>query len=190
MTWTALLDANVLYSITLTDALLEVADTGLYRPTWSARIVDEAARNLKHRTQAKSHFAVDRRFSAMERVFPDAGVLDYESLESAMCCHEGDRHVMAAAVRARADVIVTDNLRHFPVECLGRFDLDAQSADEFLVHNYHVRSDLVFARLSAKVASYTNPSMSVADFARRLDAAGAPAFADVLRGHAGPGGYA
>ena len=44
-----------------------------------------------------------------------------------------DRHIVAAAVRGRADLIVTENLRDFPDETLLLWDLEAQSLDGFLL---------------------------------------------------------
>jgi hypothetical protein len=49
----------------------------------------------------------------MERAFPDAAVTDHESLIEVLQNHPGDRHVVAAAVRAGAALIVTSNLRDF-----------------------------------------------------------------------------
>jgi hypothetical protein len=44
-----------------------------------------------------------------------------------------DRHVLAAAIRAGADVIVTYNLTDFPAETLARFDIEALHPDDFPV---------------------------------------------------------
>lgn len=46
--------------------------------------------------------------------------------------HRGDRHVLAAAVRGRADVIVTENLRHFAAYAPDPYSVEAQAPDEFL----------------------------------------------------------
>ena len=45
-----------------------------------------------------------------------------------------DRHVVAAAIIGRADVIVTANLRDFPSEALDRYNIEAQHPDEFIRH--------------------------------------------------------
>ena len=37
-----------------------------------------------------------------------------------------DRHVLAAAIHGRADVIVTKNLKHFPAAALTRYGIEAQ----------------------------------------------------------------
>jgi hypothetical protein len=43
----------------------------------------------------------------------------------------GDRHVLAAAIRGRADVIVTRNLRDFPPDRLAPYGIEAQHPDTF-----------------------------------------------------------
>jgi hypothetical protein len=43
-----------------------------------------------------------------------------------------DRHVLAAAIRAGAEVIVTYNLKDFPAETLAKFGIEAQHPDDFL----------------------------------------------------------
>jgi predicted nucleic acid-binding protein len=56
----------------------------------------------------------------MTRSFPDALVPGYESLVDGMTNDPKDRHVLAAAVRANAEVIVTFNRRDFPESALSR----------------------------------------------------------------------
>jgi hypothetical protein len=44
--YTALLDANVLYSVAISDALMEVAATGIYAAKWSKQVDKEWVKNL------------------------------------------------------------------------------------------------------------------------------------------------
>lgn len=53
-----------------------------------------------------------------------------------------DRHVLAAAIRCRADVIVTMNLRDFPSEGLAAFGMEAQHPDEYQVRPELEEDDL------------------------------------------------
>src|SRR5690349_3705422 len=110
----ALLDACVLVPISLTDTLLHCASAGLYRLRWSADILHEVQHALVedlHVTEERAQ----RRVAHMMRAFPEATVEGYETLIPSVHPRDaGDRHVLAAAVRAQAQVLVTVNTRDFP----------------------------------------------------------------------------
>ena len=131
MAFPAFLDACVLYPFYLCDTLLRLAEGGGYRPLWSGAVIDEVSRALVR--DGANPESVARRAAAMRETFPDAEVTGYESLIPAMTNHEKDRHVLAAAVRADAAVIVTLNLRDFPHESLEPYELEARHPDEFLL---------------------------------------------------------
>lgn len=59
--------------------------------------------------------------------------------------HPKDRHVLAAAVVCGAQTIVTFNLKDFPEDALVHWNVEAQSPDEFLIHQYHLAPEAVFA---------------------------------------------
>lgn len=107
------LDACVLLPMATCDLLLRIADAKEYRPLWSKEILEEVERNLQISLKRTSHQA-QKRVENMRRHFPDAEVLGYESLLPQMRNHPKDRHVLAAAVRANADLIVTFNLKISP----------------------------------------------------------------------------
>jgi hypothetical protein len=58
-----------------------------------------------------------------------------------------DRHVLAAAIVAHANTIVTQNIKHFPKECLKDYGVLCQTADEFLRHQYHLDPQLVLDKI-------------------------------------------
>jgi predicted nucleic acid-binding protein len=103
------LDANVLFPFTLRDTLLRAAAADLYQLRWSAQILDEVTRNLV-RTGTMTEDRANRLRAIMEREFPEAQVTGYEHLVDAMRNDPKDRHVVAAAVKAGAQVITTANL--------------------------------------------------------------------------------
>ncbi len=109
----AVLDACVLYPIGLRDTLLNVAEAGLFRVLWTDEILAETARNIGEDTSGLTAAHLEKTFAAMRRAFPEAMVHGHEPLAESMTNHPKDRHVLAAAVAARADVVVTVNLRHF-----------------------------------------------------------------------------
>jgi predicted nucleic acid-binding protein len=107
-----LLDANVLFPFSLRDTLLRAAAAGFYQVRWSSQILDEMTRNLVSKGAMPEDKATRLR-AIMTREFPEAEVTGYEHLIAAMKNHEKDRHVVAAAMKAGAQVITTSNLRDF-----------------------------------------------------------------------------
>ncbi|MGF1512017.1 MAG: PIN domain-containing protein [Myxococcota bacterium] len=122
------LDANVLFPFSLRDTLLRAAAAGLFQLYWFEDILDETTRNLVG-TGTISDEQAARLRAAMTRAFPESMVIGYESLVDVMPNESKDRHVAAAAVKAGAQVIVTNNLKDFRTLPDG---IEAQSADEFL----------------------------------------------------------
>src|SRR4051812_1551533 len=111
-TFIVVVDANVLFPLTLRDTVLRAAAAGFYQVRWSADILDEMERNLISTGTVPAQKAV--RFRAtMEKYFPEAQVTGYQALIPAMTNHPKDRHVVAAAVKAGAQVIATANLKDF-----------------------------------------------------------------------------
>lgn len=102
------LDANVLYPFTLRDTLLRAAAEDLFQVYWSAKILDEAIGNLVKNTTITGAQGTHLR-AAMEKAFPEAMVTGYESLVAGLANDPKDRHVVAAALKAGAQVIVTLN---------------------------------------------------------------------------------
>src|SRR5689334_18335775 len=116
----------------LLDVLLRAAEAGLYRPYWSAEILDEVERTLLRLSVPPVRAASRRR--AIQREFTDALIAPgrYLNLIPLMANDVKDRHVLAAAVAVGADVIVTFNLRDFPAKALAAHGVEAQSPDTFL----------------------------------------------------------
>ena len=129
---TALLDANVIYPSGLRDALLRLADQNLYRARWSAMIHQEWIRNVLNDRPDLGPDQLQRTRETMDRHFPDALVVGFEPLIDGVSLPDPrDRHVLAAAIKGRADVIVTQNLKDFPQEQLDPCQIEAQHPDDF-----------------------------------------------------------
>lgn len=143
------LDACVLLPMPLCDTLLRLAEEpALYLPRWSSDTLFEVRRNLLK--WGYSSIQADRRIATMQAMFEDAEVVGYQCLMSSMANDPGDRHVLAAAVRAGAHAIVTDNVRHFPSHALEPYGLELMTADEFLVNQFHLEADAVIEKLEAQ----------------------------------------
>ena len=110
----AVLDANVLVPVSLTDTLLRSAEHRRYVPLWTSAILDKVIRNVARLHPEHGTEGVRRRVSFMTNAFPDAMVSGWERLEPDMTNDPKDRHVLAAAVKAGAEVVVTNNISDFP----------------------------------------------------------------------------
>lgn len=180
MAFPAVLDACVLIPLPIADLLLRLADAKQFRPLWSEQILDEVERNLVRGLRVDPSKARER-VSAMREHFPDATVSEYEALIPAMGNDEKDRHVLAAAVRAGAELIVTDNLKDFPRDSVEPFDLAAVSADEFLLDQLDLNPERVVLVAEQVVADMKCPSTTWEDYLRGLESCRLIQFAGELR---------
>jgi len=106
--YTALLDANVLYPAPMRDLLLQLAVTDLFKARWSADIHREWIEALLREQPHRDRASLERTRDLMDRHTRDALVLGYEALIPTLTLPDpGDRHVLAAAITGRCDVIVT-----------------------------------------------------------------------------------
>jgi len=138
LAFTVLLDANVLYPVYLRDALLRFAQAGIFQVRWSEQILDEMARNVKAKHPDLDPARIDRMVGLMKKHFPEAMVTGYEPLIPSMTNDPKDRHVLAAAIEGRADLIVNSHLRRFPASACEPHDIDVQSPDDFLCYQWDV----------------------------------------------------
>lgn len=117
--FTAFYDASVLYPSELRNLLMHLALTGLFRAKWSAAVHEEWIRALLRRRPDLSREKLERTRMLMDLHAADALVTGYEDLiEGLQLPDPDDRHVLAAAIRGQADVIVTANLRDFPADLI------------------------------------------------------------------------
>jgi predicted nucleic acid-binding protein len=169
------LDANVLYPFTLRDTLLRAAAAAYYQAYWSADILDEVFRNLIASAGVSVEQA-QRLRDAMQAAFPEATVVDYAHLVPVMTNHPKDRHVVAAAVRIGAQLVVTNNLRDFGSLPEG---IDARSPDEFLCDLFHLAPVRMIELLRRQAAALRRPPITfehLGDVLGRM----APRFAQLI----------
>lgn len=131
--FTALYDACVLYPAPLRDLLMWLGLSGLFRARWSSQIHGEWKRSLLANRLDLSAEQLDRTSQLMDEAIPDALVSGHETLIPNLVLPDpDDRHVLAAAVRCNADVIVTFNEKDFPADILQPLGIEAQHPDEFI----------------------------------------------------------
>lgn len=158
MAFPALLDACVLYTVGVRDLLLSVAEREVYVPYWTHEILDEMERNVVADGRAGAERMAAMR-QQMNLAFPAALVEGYEALIPAMTNHPKDRHVLAAAVRASIGVIVTENVSDFPSLSCEPYDIEIQTADEFLSYALDQDPPAVIGAVRAMAAKRRNPPM-------------------------------
>ena len=157
------LDSCVLYPYTLRDLLLEAANFHLYRVHWSAKILEDTLKHLvadRWITQEHAH----RLRSRMEAAFPEAMVDPPAHLAQDVDCHGDDRHVVAAALAAKAEVVVTFNTRHFPGEALAPLTIEAITPDQFLNNLLDLHPQVLGACLQTVASRQREPSRRNMDF--------------------------
>lgn len=127
-------DANVLYPSTLRDVLIRVGLARLVQPKWTDQILDEVFRNLRANRPDLDPTRLARTRRLMNEAVRDAAVTGYQHLvERIDLPDRDDCHVLAAAIHAKAQVIVTRNLRDFPPPQLSPWGVEAQHPDNFLI---------------------------------------------------------
>ena len=179
---TALLDANVLYPAGLRDLLLRLADQYLFAPLWSADIHAEWISSLLADRPDIDQKVLDRTRAVMDRHFPDAVVTGYQVLAAELDLPDADdRHVLAAAIHGRADVIVTANLRDFPASRLIPHALAAQHPDTFVADLFEIDPETVLTAVRGHGAALRNPPRSVGEYLSALERLGLSTTASLLR---------
>ena len=142
------LDACVLVPASLRDTLLRLAEPPrLYVPRWSEEILTETVRNLESRIGLSK--AIAYLAGQLRKHFGDSWVTGYEPLIDRMGNHPKDRHVLAAAVKCGAQVIVTYNQRDFPVAATEPWGIEVQGPSTFLKYQYDLNPSVVVDKLHA-----------------------------------------
>jgi len=80
-----------------------------------------------------------------------------------------DRHVLAAAITGKVEVIVTTNLKHFPADALSVHELEAMHPDDFVGNQFDLSPQAVIASFRQQRASLRHPPMSADQFLASLD---------------------
>lgn len=187
--FTALIDACSLASALNRNLLLTLAEAAFYRVRWSAPILDETERAigriLTHRGVLDAGERATKARKAMEGAFEEAMVESFDTFLP-VCSglpDPGDAHVLAAALKTRAQTIVTENLRHFPAEVLEPFDLEVRSSDAFLVDTIELDPGRAVAAIRRMRERMRKPEKTPAVLLLDMEAAGLVETVGVLRSY-------
>jgi hypothetical protein len=188
--YTAFLDASALAGALKRDLLLTLAEAEFFRARWSLPVLDETQEAIRRILSEKADEADPAGTAAcaraaMERAFGDAVVEDFESFlpicKALALPDPGDAHVLAAAMKTRADVLVTDNRKDFPDALMTALNMEARSADEFIADTAMLDPGRAVAAVRRRRESYRNPALTADQFLLVMEARGLLETADALQ---------
>lgn len=156
--FTCVLDTNVIYPIDVRDLLFWFARYELYTPKWSKHIFDEWVDVMKRKGLSEDE--INKRTRKANLAFPDALVENYEPLIGGLELPDNkDNHVLAAAIKTNANIIVTNNLKDFPDDYLCKFGLAAKDADDFITDTIDLNPDQAVVAFKRLVLNRRNPDL-------------------------------
>lgn len=167
--------------------MLTLAEAEFFRLRWSSQVLDDAEKaisQIHEKRGREDHLAVAARQRAnMEEAFEDAMVSDFDDFTPR---EEGwpdrdDLHIVAAALKTQASVIVTENLKHFPDEKLKALNLEVRSADDFIADTIELDPPRAVAAIRAMRQRFKKPEKSGEVLLLDMEAAGLTATVDALR---------
>ena len=177
--FTCILDTNVIYPIEIRDLLFWFASYDLFTPKWSKHIFIEWEEVMKRK--GISNIEIEKRVMKASLAFPDALVKNYEPLMDILNLpDEKDRHVLAAAIKTNANIIVTNNIKDFPKDYLSNFGITAKNADDFLTDIIDLNNGLAVEAFKVMVLNRINPDLDEFQVLVRLKNNGLKNTADYL----------
>jgi len=189
--FTAFIDACSLASVLRRNLLLTLAEAEFFRVRWSAEVISEVERAIAKILADKGDEASGSKASLacnhMMRAFEDAIVADYDHLKC-VCDgwpDPGDAHVVAAALKTQASMIVTENLSDFPADRLASLNMEAKSADSFLADTIGLDPGKAVAAIRVMRERFKKPALTPEKLLLEMEAAGLLETADVLRPYVG-----
>ncbi len=183
--FTVVYDACCLYPAPLRDLLMELATAELFRAKWTWAIHEEWTRNLLQNRPDLSPEKLRHVCDLMNSHAPDCLVEGYEHLVPVVSLPDpDDHHVLAAAIHARADAIVTFNLRDFPAGELGRFNIEAIHPDDFISYQFDLHEPAVVVAAQRCLKRLKSPPKTAEEYLATLRAQSLPKTVAALRPYA------
>jgi predicted nucleic acid-binding protein len=173
MPFITLYDTDVLFPNAQRDLLIRIGMSGLVQAKWTEKIIKDLGRALRRAYPEMPEARLERLKVLIYESVPDCLVSDYEPLiDSLKLPDPDDRHVLAAAIKAGAQVIVTNNLRHFPADDLSPWNMEARAADDFVLDQIHINDKVVFACVQQIVDSRHRRPVTMRDVLAELENSG------------------
>ncbi len=187
--FTAFIDACTPAGALKRNLLLSLAEAEFFRVRWSACVLDETekaiAKILFEKGAADSEERAGRARASMEAAFEEALVTEFDNF---LCDCEGlpdpaDAHVVAAALKTQAAMIVTENLKHFPQEMLTPLNIEVKSADAFIADTIALDPGRAVAAIRQMRLRFKNPEKTGEALLLDMEAIGLTETVDALRSH-------
>lgn len=141
-----------------------------FNARWSDDIHEEWMRSVKKNRPDIEPEKLDRVRDLMDAHVRDCLVSDYhELIDTLELPDPDDRHVLAAAIVAKADYIVTFNVKDFPPGNLGRYGIEALHPDKFVMLLLEASASTVCAAAREHHLSHRNPALSAEDYLLQLE---------------------
>lgn len=148
---------------------MQLATADLFRAKWTDQIHNEWVSNLLENEPDRDPAKLRRTVELMNTAVPDCLVTGYEHLiESIKLPDQDDRHVVAAAIWARADAIITYNLKDFPDAALAPFNLESIHPDDFIINQADLSEAAVILAAQRIRARLQNPKLPPPEYMARL----------------------
>lgn len=169
----AVYDACVLYPAPLRDFLMQLALSDLFQAKWTDRIHDEWIRNVLQNRPDVKRAQLEKTRRLMDTATRDCLVTGYDALiDSVELPDKNDRHVLAAAIRAEADLIVTFNRKDFPPKALLPYQIEAIHPDAFVMRLIEKDAAGVCHAAQIHRGRLRNPPKTVAEYCLTLSQVG------------------
>ena len=183
--FTVVYDSCVLYPAALRDLLMRLALTDLFRARWNEQIHDEWINAVLRNRPDLSRQQLARTRSLMNADVRDALVDGHQSLIPALELPDPDDcHVLVAAIKCGADLILTFNLDDFPEQVLSIYGLGAGHPDFFLVDQLNLDAERVCMAMREHRASLRNPLKTVEQYLATLEEQRLSRFSQAVRHYA------
>lgn len=185
--FTVFLDACTLAGALKRNLLLSLAEAEFFRLRWSGEVLSEAERAIEQILRDKgvpdATDRAQRARHAMEDAFEDALVTNYEGFlpVAAGLPDPDDAHVLAAALKTNASMIVTENLKDFPPHVLSALNIEAKCADHFVADTVLLDEARAVAAIRKMRERFKRPEKTAEALLLDMDAAGLVETVNVLK---------
>lgn len=159
------LDANVLYPAGLRDLLMRRTLQGLLKARWSDLVHEEWMNAVLRDFPDITRTQLERTRDLMNLYALDSLVTDFEDrIETLTLPDVNDRHVLAAAIHCKAEIILTRNTKDFPNSALSEHSIETQRPDKFLHSLLLAYPEEVVTAMKQHRANLRNPPKTVDEY--------------------------